>query len=409
MSAPFDIAPLLAPGLPAPAAKWTGFPRYNFVGGHNDPDNVPVEALIAAASRVLLREGPTLATYGLSSGPQGYRPLRAFLADKLKAHAGIACSPEEVLITSGSLQGLDLVNGMLLAPGDTVLVEAESYAGALTRLARRGVTALGVRLDGNGMCADALAAALEELRRRGVRAKYIYTIPTVHNPTGTIMSEARRAEVLALAQAHGVPIFEDECYADLVWSGRRPQALHAMAKGAGVIHIGSFSKSIAPALRVGYLVADRDILSHILALKTDAGSGALEQMVLGEFCAAHFAEHVPKLTRALRGKLETLMEALDEQFGTAAEFVEPKGGIYLWVKLPEVVDTERLAQLALTAGIAINPGSEWTAKRTDGRNRLRICFAHPSAETIREGIAALARVCHNAFGVPARMANVAEP
>jgi 2-aminoadipate transaminase len=155
--------------------------------------------------------------------------------------------------------------------------------------------------------------------------------------------------------------------------------------------------------------ADRDILSRILALKTDAGSGALEQMVLGEFCAAHFAEHVPKLTRALRDKLETLMQALDEQFGSAAEFIEPKGGIYLWVKLPEAVDTARLARLALAAGIAINPGPEWTAEATDGRHCLRICFAHPSAETIREGIAALARVCHDTFGVPARMANVAAP
>jgi len=407
MTAPFDIAPLLAPGLPAPAAKWTGFPPYNFVGGHNAPEHVPVEALIAAASRVLQREGPSLATYGLNSGPQGYRPLRAFLCDKLKAHAGIACTPEDVLITSGSLQGLDLVNDMLLAPGDTVLVEAETYAGALTRLARRGVTALGVGIDGDGMRADALAAALDGLRRRQVRAKYIYTIPTVHNPTGTIMSEARRADLLALAQAHGVPIFEDECYSDLVWSGRRPPALHAMANGAGVIHIGSFSKSIAPALRVGYLIAHGDILARVLALKTDAGSGALEQMVLGEFCAAHFAEHVPKLTRALRGKLEVLMEALNAQFGTAAEFVEPKGGIFLWVKLPEAVDTGRLAQLALAAGIAINPGAEWTAERGGGRTSLRICFAHPSAATIREGIAALARVCHNAFGVPARMANVA--
>ena len=150
-SEPFDFAPLLAPSLPAPAAKWTGFPKYNFTGGNNDADHVPVDRLIAAATAVLQREGSTLATYGLESGPLGYRPLREFLADKLKRTAGIACTADEILITSGSLQALDLVNGALLARGDTVLIEQESYQGALTRLARLGVNAVGIPLDRDGM------------------------------------------------------------------------------------------------------------------------------------------------------------------------------------------------------------------------------------------------------------------
>jgi 2-aminoadipate transaminase len=228
----------------------------------------------------------------------------------------------------------------------------------------------------------------------------------VQNPTGTILSEARRAELLELSRRHGVPTFEDECYSDLVWTGARPPALYAMAGGEGVVHIGSFSKSISPALRVGYIVAPWDILSRILPLKTDAGSGALEQMVLGEFCPAHFEAHVPKLRRGLRAKLETLMEALAEQFGTAAEFDDPPGGIYLWVKLPDGVDTQRLAQAALAEGVAINPGPEWTTDKAYGRSRLRLCFANASHETIREGVAALAEVCAREFGVPARIANV---
>src|SRR6476660_7946903 len=136
-----------------------------------------------------------------------------------------------------------------------------------------------------------------------------------------------------------------------------------MSPHGGVIHIGSFSKSIAPALRVGFIVAPWEMLSRMLALKTDAGSGALEQMVLAEYCAPHFTSHVPKLTRGLRAKLDTLMEALDEQFGTAAEFEDPKGGIFLWVKLPDNVDTLKLYQAALAAGVAINPGPEWSTER----------------------------------------------
>ena len=405
-AATFDFAPLLPAGLPAPAARWTGLAKYSFIGGNNDPDQVPVEGLIDAVNAVLKREGKTLATYGLANGPQGYKPLREFLTAKLRRDAAIACGADDIMIVSGSLQALDLVNQTLLARGDTVIVEQETYQGALNRLTRLGVTAIGIPLDGEGMRMDALASKLAELKAKGVRPKYIYTIPTVQNPTGTIMPEARRAELLKLSQDYGVPVFEDDCYADLIWDGKRPPAIYAMAKNGGVIHIGSFSKSIAPALRVGFIVAPWEMMSRMLALKTDAGSGALEQMVLSEYCAPHFSSHVPKLTRGLRKKLDTLMEALNEQFGTSAEFEDPKGGIFLWVKLPDNVDTLKLYQAALAAGVAINPGPEWSTHKPYAGCRLRLCFASPSEQQIREGVAVLADVCRKEFGVPVRIANV---
>ena len=219
-----DFGPLLAPGLPPPAAKWSGFPKYNFVGGHNDAAHVPVADLVKAANDVLTREGATLATYGLESGSLGYRPLREFLAQKLKRTAGIVCDADQILITSGSLQALDLVNGILLARGDTIVTEAETYQGSLNRWTRRGVNAVGIPLDRNGMRMDALAAALDDLKRRNIRPKYIYTVPTVQNPTGTILNEARRHDMLRLAEQYGVPIFEDDCYSDLIWDGQRPPA-----------------------------------------------------------------------------------------------------------------------------------------------------------------------------------------
>jgi 2-aminoadipate transaminase len=405
-AAAFDFAPLLPAGLPQAAARWTGHARYSFVGGNIDPEQVPVDGLIDAINAVMRREGKTLATYGLASGPQGHRGLREFLTAKLQRDAGIACSADDILLVSGSLQALDLVNQTLLARGDTVIVEQETYQGALSRLTRLGVTALGIPLDDQGMRMDALASALADLKTRGIRPKYIYTIPTVQNPTGTIMPQPRRAELLLLSAEYGVPIFEDDCYADLIWDGKRPPAIHAMATNGGVIHIGSFSKSIAPALRVGYIVAPWEMLSRMLALKTDAGSGALEQMVLAEYCAPHFTTHVPKLTRGLRAKLDALMEALNEQFGTSAEFEDTKGGIFLWVKLPDNVDTLKLYQPALSAGVAVNPGPEWSTDKAYSKSRLRLCFASPSVEQIREGVAVLADVCRREFGVPARIANV---
>src|SRR5258708_38506755 len=273
-SAAFDFAPLLPAGLPAPAARWTGLAKYSFVGGNNDPEQVPVEGLIDAANAVLKREGKTLATYGLASGPQGYRPLREFLTAKLKRDAGIGCAADDILIVSGSLQALDLVNATLLARGDTVIIERDSYQGAINRLTRLGVNMVGIPLGQEGMRMEALSAALADLKNRGITPKYIYTIPTVQNPTGTIMPEARRAELLKLSQQYSVPVFEDDCYADLIWDGKRTPAIYAMSGNGGVIHIRSFSKSIAPALRAGFIVAPWDMPSRLLALKTDARSRA---------------------------------------------------------------------------------------------------------------------------------------
>jgi len=402
----FDFAPLLTAGLPAPSARWTGLAKYSFVGGNNDADGVPVDELRAAADAVLAREGRSLATYGLAHGPQGYRPLREFLTAKLSRDSGIRVGADDIMIVSGSLQALDLVNQALLTRGDTVIVEQDNYQGTLTRLARLGVKAIGIPLDQDGMRMDALAATLADLRDRGIRPKYIYTIPTVQNPTGTIMPESRRAELLWLSRAYGVPVFEDDCYADLTWDGKRPRAIHGMSEYGGVIHIGSFSKSVAPALRVGFLVAPWQIMSVLLALKTDAGSGALEQMVLAEYCKPHFATHVPQLVRGLRAKLDTLLEALNAEFGTAAEFAAPKGGIFLWVKLPDQVDAMKLSQAALKRGVSINPGPEWSTDAAHSRSRLRLCFASPTHQEIREGIAVLAEVCREEFGVPVRSANV---
>lgn len=402
-----DYSTLIRPDLPPAAVKYAGFPKYNFVGGHNDADSTPVDGLRKAADAVIAREGRTLATYSLESGPQGYIGLRQFLVKKLKADAGIDCTTDDLLITSGSLQGMDLINQLLIAPGDTAIIEQANYGGAITRLKRAKANIVGIPLDHDGMKPSALSAALDDLKAKGIKPKYIYTIPTVQNPSATVMSAGRRAEILALAGRHGVPIFEDECYADLTWSASRPQAFRGMAGDNRVIHIGSFSKSIAPALRIGYLVASWPLMGNILGLKTDAGSGALEQMVMAEYAGANFDAHMKTLRVALKRKADVLMEAVSAEFGTSAEFDKPAGGIFLWIKLPDQVDTLRLFQAAAKAGVAINPGVEWATDQGYSRSRLRLCFANPSEAQIREGVAALADVCHKEFGVPVRSGNVA--
>ncbi len=399
----FDFAPFFRKDLPAPAGLWSGYPEYNFTGGHNDPDSIPAEELSAALTDVLAREGRTLATYNLESGPLGYRPLRELIATKLGERAGLSCDADQVLVVSGSLQALDLANAVFIEPGDTVIVEALTYSGALRRLDRCGADWIGIGVDDEGLRTDELAGALDAMKGRGVRPKYIYTIPTVQNPTGTVMSRERRLELLRVAGEYSVPIFEDDCYADLLWDGERPPALRALDESGGVFYCGSFSKSLAPSVRVGYVVADWPVLSRMLTMKTDGGTGALEQMVLSEFVSAHFDSHVDALRKTLKGKRDAIVSALKEQFGPAAKLSVPRGGIFIWVTLPDAVDTSRLAEVALAEGVAINPGAEWTADPQSGRHSLRLCFGNPSIETIREGVARLAKICQREFPAIAQM------
>lgn len=395
----FDFSTATRPDLPAAGPRWNGFPKYNFVGGNNDADSLPIELLAGCCDRVLRREGKTLATYCLENGPQGYLPLRDFLVGKLSRYAGINCSSNDILLTSGSLQAMDLINEAFLQPGDTVLVEDSNYGGAYDRLNRIGVNMVAVTVDADGMVIDDLERKLEELSAKKITPRYLYTIPTVHNPTGTIMTLQRREQLLKVAAAYNLVVYEDECYADLVWAGERPPSLYALDNGNRVVHIGSFSKTIAPALRVGYVVADWSLLGQLLALKTDAGSGALEQMLLAEYCSEHFDEHLSKLNVNLKQKLDCLTASLDAEFGTSASYESPPGGIFLWVRLPQEVDTSRLAVAAAAKGVAINPGRDWSV-RDDAGIHLRLCFANPSIDAIEEGVSVLARVCHEEFGVP---------
>jgi 2-aminoadipate transaminase len=401
----FDLTRLFGTGLPDPAPRFAGFPKFNFIGGHNDPEQIPIEGLIEAAASVLRREGGSLAMYNLGQGPQGYPGLRDFLADKLTRHRGMAIGRDDVLITSGSGQGIDMVSRLLVDPGETVILEECCYAGAINRFKRIGAKIVGAPLDAHGLRIDALEKLLDELKAKGVTPKCIYTIPTIQNPTGSILPLERRHALLALARERGIAIFEDECYADLLWVRSAPPSLYALAPDQ-VVHIGSFSKSLAPALRVGYCVASWPVLSRLIPMKTDGGTGALDQMIIAEYFTRSFDTHLEHLSAVLREKLDTMVEAVEREFGTAVEMWKPEGGIFLWLKLPDRVDVAKLVKPAAEAGIAFNPGPEWMCDPATAKSSMRLCFALPSKQQIKDGVAALARVCFEQTGIPVRSANV---
>jgi 2-aminoadipate transaminase len=403
----FAYSHLFAKDLPPPAPRWTGFPKYNFIGGHNDPGRIPAAALADAAQTVLQRRGADLALYNFD-GPQGYLGLRQLVVDKLAHRPAIKCTTDDVLITSGSGQAIDLVNGLLLERGDTVILEEFTYGGALSKLKRLGVNVIGAPLDDEGLKIDGLARIIEDLGRKGVVPKYVYTIPTVQNPTGSILPRQRREALLALTRKHGVPVFEDECYADLTWEGSGPPSLYAMDPQQ-VIHIGSFSKTLAPSLRLGYAVAVPEVMGRLVACKreADSGTGALDQMVVAEYFSQKFDAHVGGLTQTLHDKLDAMVEAVEREFGTTVEKMwKPKGGIFLWLKLPDRIDVTKLVAPAAKAGVVFNPGPEWSCNPGESKSHLRLCFALPSKDGIRAGVAAFARVCFEETGIPEQSANI---
>ena len=400
----FNINSFLHSDALGPAIEWKGYPKFNFIGGHNDNESIPITSLKESIDKIILKEGKTLAKYGLESGPQGYLPLRQFISKQLKKSASINCSEKELLVVSGSLQALDLVNQTFLRKGDTVIIEEENYGGTISRLRRIGVNMIGIPLEKDGMNIEALEQTLESLKKKKIRPRFIYTIPTIQNPTGTIMSVDKRKALIKLSKKFEIPIFEDDCYADLIFDKERPPAIKSYDNDGYVIYCGSFSKSIAPALRVGYLTADWSILSRILPYKTDAGSGSLEQMALAEFCKINFNSHIKILRNELKKKSDSICNALDKYFGSTADYNKPVGGIFVWISLPNNVNTSRLYELALKDGVAINPGNEWSIN-SSGDNKVRLCFGNPSIEEIDEGVKILAEICQKEFGIPLQIAN----
>ena len=399
---PFDPSAPFRPDIKA-AAPYAGKPLYRFVGGNKSYDSVPVAGLTEAMASVLQRDGEKLAIYNLDGNPLGYEPLREYVSAMLLARAATVADPGNVLITSGSLQALDLVNQLFTQPGDTVLVEQATYGGMLSRLRSIGVGYQGVALDNNGIEPDHLDQVVTSLSREGRKPKYLYTIPTVQNPTGSVMPTERRREILEIARLHDLLIFEDDCYADLLWEGERPPTFRALdladqdgsegpEHASRVVYCGSFSKSIAPALRVGFVVADWEVLSRMLSLKVDAGSGALEQMVLAEYCTHYFDQHVAQLLPDLRAKSDALLAASEQHFGEMVTITPPKGGIYSWLEFPNHINTSTYVDAASALGVQFNPGAEWSADAKWGASRMRLCFGEASIEEIDRGVAALASV-----------------
>ncbi len=350
----------------------------SFAGGLPSPKTFPVDAFAAACEAVLRTDGRAALQYASS---EGLPALREWIAGQLPWDV----SPDQVLITTGSQQGLDLVAKVLIDEGSTVLVETPTYLGALQAFTPMEPTIVSVDSDAEGV-------DVADLVKKAPGARFLYVLPNFQNPTGRTMSEARRAALVAAAQAAGLPIVEDNPYGDLWFDQPPPKPLTAR-NPEGCIYLGSFSKVLAPGLRLGYVIAPKAIMPKLLQAKqaSDLHSPSFNQRMVAEVLKDGFIDrHVPTIRALYKSQCAAMLDALKtEMTGLDVQWNSPDGGMFLWVRLPAGLNAVELLPKAVDKGVAFVPGAAFYATEADPRT-LRLSFVTASVEQIHIGIKALA-------------------
>lgn len=375
--------------------KWTQRPEMiSFAGGLPAPELFPVEAFEDACHRVLAASGPASLQY---STTEGYPPLRELIARRLNRY-NIKATPDNVLITSGSQQALDLIAKLLINRGDRILAEAPTYLGALQAFNVFGADYVSVPTDDDGIRTELLDEAL----RSG--PKFMYLLPNFQNPSGVTLSLDRRQELVALADKYGCPIVEDDPYGQLRFEGEHLPPLFVLDHEnlwnddgynlGNVIYLSTFSKTLAPGLRLGWMVAPADVIAKLVQLKqgADLHTSTFNQMAAFEVARGGFLdEHVKKIREVYRERRNVMLDALDEHFPAEVSWTHPHGGLFLWARLPEGMDTHILLQTALQQNVAFVPGDAFFAiPDKESRRYMRLNFSNAKPEMIREGIRRLA-------------------
>ena len=293
------------PPRPAPVRRG----KYDFAIAYPDPGSLPVDDLADGLRSALEEEGRGLAVY---PDIQGYPPLREFIAGKLARDRGMSVSPDQIVLGNGSSEPIDMLIQAVVDPGDVVLTEDYVYSGTLGRLRRYHAEIRGVACDENGMVPDTLEATLRTAIADGKKPKLIYTIPTFQNPQGWTAPLDRREALLNLSQEYGVPILEDDCYVDLRYDGEPVPAIHSLDDASHVMYVASFSKTIAPGLRTGYLVAPPEVVGRVRAIKGGAGANQFAAMAIHRYAIDHLDEHVSQIIGVQRARRDAMLAALGE-------------------------------------------------------------------------------------------------
>jgi 2-aminoadipate transaminase len=362
----------------------------SFAGGMPDPQTFPVEELAEISALVLREKGATALQYGPTEGEPALREALAHWLTKER----LDLRAENILVTSGSQQALDLLAQVLIDPGDPVIVELPSYIGALQAFAAHRARMIGVPQDDEGIRTDLLEKTLERLSRRKRRPKFIYIVPDFQNPSGVTLTLARRQELLALASRFEVPLVEDSPYRVLRFSGEPMPAIYSLDPQRHVLALGTFSKIFCPGMRLGWLLTPEAWMERFIIAKQgmDLCSPSFTQFIAVEYMRRGLLDREVESIRALYSrKLGVMLAALEKEMPRGVTWTRPEGGLFLWVKLPRRMNATALFEKAIERKVAYVIGSAFYCNGK-GHHTMRLNFSYPSEEQIVEGIQRLAQV-----------------
>lgn len=361
----------------------------SLAGGMPNLTALPLDSIAAEAAGVISRDGLVALQYGSA---HGLPELREQICEVM-ALEGVRGHPDDLVVTVGSQMALDMVTRIFCDPGDIVIAEGPSYVGALGTFAAYQTGVVHVEMDDEGLVPEALRAALAAADRTGRRVKFLYTIPNFHNPAGTTLAVRRRAEVLDICARHGVLVIEDNPYGLLGFDGQTYPALRSM-DADNVVYLGSFSKTFAAGLRVGWVLAPHAVREKLVLAAESATlcPPALNQLIVSRYLSTHdWKGQIKSFQQTYRDRRDAMLSALDQHMPAGCSWTRPDGGFFVWMTVPEGVDAKAMLPRAVTARVAYVSGTGFYADGL-GSRQLRLSFCYPTPERIREGVRRLATV-----------------
>ena len=380
-----DIERLLAPVTRQLGAPTSLSPLpYDLNAGVPDAASLPAQQLIEATRRALEADPAGTLTYG---GALGYEPLRAWIASRYREETGLDVTSAQITLTSGSAQAIDNIAATFLAPGDVVITGAPTYPGAIRSFIARGARIVDVPQDEDGLVMTALADTLASLRAAGESVKLVYVIANYDNPSGATLPVERREELARLAAEHKVLVVEDDAYTGIDLEGPPPTSLYQIARGQGILRVGTFSKTIATGLRVGWVLAAPAAIRALAFMRFDNGSAPFVHRAVYEYLQmGAYDPHVARLRAIYRERRDTAMAALLEHCGEHIEVETPRGGFFLWLRLQHGMRAADVFEAAKRHGVAVTPGTGYYPNG-GGEDRIRLVFSVLPPDQLREALA----------------------